>query len=281
VNEISARISQSLLRIQKLTTAYKEPESPREHWQIPSVALKGKSAMCRCRFLAAGLTALMLSIAAGPLADRASASSITVLNNSFESPITNNGGASPPTSWSGTGTFGTYQAVNTQYPAGSNGLSGGAIVPDGSQAAYLASNGASLYQLTSTALAANTTYTLNFWLGQRNDFTAFTTITAELFTGASPTSGTVIANQNYNDPSSGHWLQETLTFTTGATVSGNIGIAFVNNSANQSNIDFVTLTTPDPPPAVGTPEPASLTLIGFGLVAIGGYHWRRRRQCVA
>src|SRR5215510_11306017 len=75
-------------------------------------------------------------------------SAITIANNSFELPDANNNGTGSITSWVGSGAFGTYAPVNTQYPAGANGLSGALIVPDGDQAAYL--SGSSIIKQTLT-----------------------------------------------------------------------------------------------------------------------------------
>src|SRR6202035_3297751 len=86
------------------------------------------------------------------------ATPITVNNFSFETPSSNNGGtACPITGWTcsvNTAFMGVYAPVNQQYPAGANGLAGGLIVPDGSQAAYFSASGENMTQSTAALVAA-------------------------------------------------------------------------------------------------------------------------------
>jgi hypothetical protein len=225
-------------------------------------------------FLGAAIL-MAMPLLAGP----AAATAIAVNNYSFETPGVGGVGGFTPcpiTGWTCTpaGAGGIYNPVNTQYPAGANGLSGGLIVPDGSQAAYLNSGAGSLFQNTAATVALGT-YTLNVFVGYRNDVTG--TISGSI---ALTANNVVFATLALTAPAQGHWLDESLIFTTTAANSAlfgqTLGIALVTTSNVQLNLDDVRLDFASATAPAPVPEPATLALFGFGMIALFAALRRRR-----
>lgn len=202
---------------------------------------------------------------------------ILISNFSFES-----GPASGcPTAWlCADFTGGSYTPTTTQYPIGSNGLTGGKIVPDGTQAAFMQAGGSNSQRITETTTAtfvAGQTYTLTAWAGWRADFatagggSAWGNSTLQLLAGPNSLTATVVATQLVSpDPTPGHWVQETLTYTATATDAGKfIGVGLLgatNGNRVQINWDDVTLTVP---------EPSTLLLLAMGF---GSFALTRRKR---
>jgi PEP-CTERM motif len=131
------------------------------------------------------------------------------------------------------------------------------------------SSGGSISQtLTGTSLVANHTYTLSVDVGHRLDYGA-TSYSIALYAGNTLLG---IHSGSNGDIPTGTFANETLTFTTGAkVVSGDLHIVLTSDGA-QTSFDDVQLEFH---PGGQTPEPASLLLLGSGLLAVGGLLRRR------
>ena len=182
------------------------------------------------------------------------AATVFIINHSFEDDdiADNTNSNSAPSGWSVTGAGASY--LDRNGTGGFNDLIDPTPDPDDSeQMAW--SNGNDFYQLTGTAIAANTTYTLTVDVGDRTD-TTFQVSELRLGVGASFGSNlltpTVISNTTpVNDTgSSDGWQTWTTTFTTGASpTAGNLRIEILNSGV-QSLYDNVRLeSSPIPEPS--------------------------------
>jgi hypothetical protein len=127
---------------------------------------------------------------------------------------------------------------------------------DGHIVAY--SNGGTISQtLTGTLLIPNTTYTLSVDIGHRLDDGFVTTYTIALYAG-----GTFLKDLSGSNGviPIGTFADETLTFTTDATVApGDLRIV-LSSAGQQTDFDNVRLTATSL-----IPEPSSLSLLAAGL----------------
>jgi hypothetical protein len=220
-----------------------------------------------------------IGLTSGP----ASATSIALTNFSFEAPVTNvNGTACPIPGWTCTANniaMGVALIIPSEYIANANGLSGGLIVPDGTQAAFNNIENTTFSQSTAAAIADNTTYTLNVFVGHRVDL-SFPSLPPSGTIGLTH-NGTAIptATATIIDPGVGQWLNETVTYTTtsgaGDPFQGQaLGIALTRGGGGgQINFDNVRL---DQAGATLVPEPSTGLLVSplvlFGLIVVW---WRR------
>jgi hypothetical protein len=243
-------------------------------------------------FRASALT-LLASAATALLASEASA--ITVNNYSFESPTLSGPGAytidTCPTSWNcsanGGQAFGggIYVPTSTQFMSGSDGLTGGKIVPDGGQVAWTAGTTPQVLEQDVGTIAANTNYTLNVWAGARADETDAWSV------GFQPTieltaNGVVVASLVTTDPGSGKWADFSLNWSAiAADVGETLGIVLVVPSRSPGDTETVQVAWDDVTlNAVlsAVPLPGALWLFGGGvsMIALAG-RGRKRKEHAA
>jgi hypothetical protein len=201
----------------------------------------------------------------------AHATPVTVNNFSFEggtfSSNTGSGGAGQaPDFWTvQAGTeWCTVQPGTTGYPAAADGLN------------YLAINNGSgpttgLYEDVG-ALLADTTYTLTVAIGHYNGWDNAPGIIS-LINGTDNT-GVLLSSNSGQPASQNTWGDVTTSFTTGASVSGDLSIyvSVAPNTGYQGDFDNVRLN------ASPVPEPATFALLGGGLL-LSLIALRRKQAC--
>jgi hypothetical protein len=157
------------------------------------------------------------------------------------------------------GVAGSWQPTAVSFPL---------PLPDGITVAY--SNGGIISQTLTSSLIPDTTYVLSVDVGHRldgpNGFA--TNYTIALYAGSTLLASLPPGTSNGIIPM-GTFADETLTFTTGATVaSGDLSIV-LSSAGPQADFDNVRLT------ASTVPEPGSLSLLAGGLGLL--LYARRRR----
>jgi len=213
------------------------------------------------------MTVVFTATVLGWLTIPASAVPITVLNQSFENPVTTGFNGIAPDNWVLDGTGGVFRPLS-DLSSGAGFIAG----VDGDQTAF--SSGGDLSQTLSTALQIGT-YTLTVALGDRADL-SLPSQTINLFANltliASITTAANIVSDGWAD------LSASVTIFSGNTLIGSLlAIQLVNNGGQQVNWDNVRLDGPST--AVGAvPLPAALPLFGTGLAIMGFIGWRRKRK---
>jgi hypothetical protein len=216
---------------------------------------------------------LGLVIVAGGIS-AAHAASVTVVNYSFEDPKLNNPGDynSTITGWDRNT---SAVAASVEYYNGGHFTANNPLVApaDGFQGVSINTNdGGSgirgmIYQNVGLLLP-QTTYTLTVAMGARLDFGgasgSFAMYNGNDLTGALLVSSAVFA------PAAGTFQEYSVTFTTGATVSGNLVVALIHNDAGQVSFDNVRLDATSV-----IPEASSSALIASGLCLLAV---RRKRR---
>jgi hypothetical protein len=190
---------------------------------------------------------------------QALASNIPISDPSFETPGVSAGSF---TFITGTGWTATGGAPVIDYPLTNQFVS----VPDGNQVAILDdfNTTGTLSQTLTTDLAANTSYTLTFFVG--NDLLLpYTGYTAEL-----TANGVTLASDNSAvSPTAGNFLQDTIQFTSSsnpAELGQPLGITFSDVGFNSVAFDDVQLTATSA--GNSTPEPGTWITFAAGLVLL-------------
>lgn len=206
---------------------------------------------------------------------------IPINNFSFESPASTNAGtlcsttAIPGWTCSDPTNEGVYVPTSTNFPVGSNGLTGGLIVPDGNQAAFMNKNsGAAVSltsQLTASTVSSDKTYNLSAWVGTPVGSNSGTSTLQLLATNTTTSITTVIASQSFANPTAGHWALETLSFHVAAgnpTVGQRISVGLLGNTQGNSAINWDDV--------ILVPEPPILLLLAMGFGALAAFTRRKK-----
>jgi hypothetical protein len=181
---------------------------------------------------AAGEDLATLGIGISSLTPYAPAYSIAIRNSSFESPSVNDGlfNIANITDWSviNTGNPGVFNPSSNSFD----------FVPDGVQTLY--SNGATVFQTLTTALAPKTLYTLGVSVGRRRDFTNFPGFTVEFRAG-----GTILVSANQTHvrlPEASKFERLTVYYVSPNSVqAGQLLEIRLKSVGAQTNFDLVTL----------------------------------------
>jgi hypothetical protein len=197
-----------------------------------------------------------------------SATTISIVNASFEDPVLSPGGftTSAPTGWSATGTVGAWYPVAFFT----------AIPPDQHQIVYLTvDNGpASLSQTLTDSLLPNTTYTLSFYAGLQSDH-GLSDYTVSLLAG-----NTVLASDINGALTAGNFAYRSIVYQSGASpAAGLLGIT-VDVPVSQVVFDSFSLVAVNGPANGSAPEPGTigLTAAGAALLAYLRVKTIRRRK---
>jgi hypothetical protein len=215
------------------------------------------------------MRSLMLLTAVLTICASAVASSITINNPSFETPVQCAGCFTydSSTGWVSVGSVSTWRPVlgDGQYTS----------LPDGSQVAAIGEPGPGeiSQDLTATVLA-NTTYTLTFWVGQRSD-TPLSAYDVALLGG-----GSTLGSNSDGDPSPGTFIEQTIVYNSGpspAELGQTLEITVSGTGEGQADFDLFSLDASPTGITSSTPEPSNFWLVlgSLGLVA-----WFRRAPFV-
>jgi hypothetical protein len=206
-------------------------------------------------------TALFTFIAAG-FAGAAAAVPLAVNNPSFESPGASPGNFPPPTGWAGGGF--TERFADIGNPTG------------GDQANYAGIDNGTVSQDLGVPFLPNSTYTVNFLVGNRNGFQeGLTQYGLQSSTAPGADLGTIVSVNPEATLANGTFVEgPAYTFTTGAVApSGNVVVFFRGALEpgfpdNRGIVDLARVSVD------AVPEPASVGMFGlFGVAALA----RRRR----
>ncbi len=189
------------------------------------------------------------------------ATPIAVNNAGFEANVLNNGSSIQSISgWSFSGVAGSFNPTSAHYP--------GDVIPEGNNVAF--SNAPTISQILSTALTANTTYTLLVDIGRRLDNPAIN-YSVQLLAG-----GTLLAEENSLSFNAGQFKTSNVTHVTSANptqLGQQLEIRLVKFAGGQVNFDNVRLDAS----TTTVPEPGSFFLLALGFFMAGSLRSSRTK----
>jgi hypothetical protein len=222
-----------------------------------------------------------LSLALGAWAIPAGATTVTIVNAGFESPSLGPSGVQQvtPTGWTPLqGNSGTWDLTGW----GAYWNSG---APEGTQVVYLPdaprinNQQATIGQILAASLLSDTTYTLSGWVGNPKGYG--TTPPATVYTAALYANGSLLQSISGTPAVEGTFELFSLTFDS-STQPGLVGQQLeIRLSSNQAQTAFDSISLNADADATGrtaaaVPEPATLSLLGLGLLAVSARRLRAR-----
>lgn len=191
---------------------------------------------------------------------------IAINNPGFETGVLDNAGAKGPygftiPDWTG-GTGPTPPVAGVYRPIATI-----SIPPEGENVAF--TNGPTIAQVLADVLSPYNTYALTVQVGERTDRPS-TGYLVELLAG-----GVVLASDSGVTAGPGSWLTSTVNYTSGASSGGALEIRLSTLGGyapgTQVLFDEASLTQ-------AVPEPATFSLIGFGLIGLVAVSRRPRKR---
>ncbi|MFH1269135.1 MAG: PEP-CTERM sorting domain-containing protein [Planctomycetota bacterium] len=237
---------------------------------------KGKLLMSYKHSMNVGLALLVIGLL---LAGSASASPITVLNPSFQSPVRTDGKDGGATNWTKVaGTVGVWNPEGTYFTgaAGDAGIPSGA---DGTQILYLLGAGAHSYQVLADTLLPGT-YTLTVAAGRSLPGTLSTDTDSFIFSLSTDVLGGLFGGSplmTYSGASTslteGAFVDRSLSFLVESD-NIHIGELLRIDLASAAGWGFFDNVRLDHAPV---PEPGTLVLLATGFIGLPACSWRKRK----
>ena len=189
---------------------------------------------------------------------------LTVLNPSFESPALDVGVYTVGTAagWTVTSDAGVWNPDPLFWFS--------SPVPGGDQVAW--SNGGTFSQTLSATLQSDTSYTLTVAVGAQL-YAPFAGYQVALYAGS-----TLLGSESSLSPAPGTFLTSTLIFTSASSdPSAGQPLRIELSSSSGFQTDFDTVSLDAAAASAPVPEPATLSLLGMGLLCVGRSRLKRGR----
>jgi PEP-CTERM motif len=204
------------------------------------------------------------------------ANPITISNPGFESPALSPNGIDPgvATGWNVSTFAGVWYPGATYFSS----------VPEGNQVVFLGfgGNSADVNQTLVATLAANTTYTLTYDVGQRFD-ESLSAYSVDLEANSD-----VLVSGSGGSPAPGGFVQQVLTFDSGSNpvdlgsplVIDLSATGFIPGGGSQGQAVFDLFTLDASPTNPSVPEPSSIVLLSAGIAGLALFrrHLRTPRK---
>ncbi|HET7108892.1 MAG TPA: PEP-CTERM sorting domain-containing protein [Candidatus Acidoferrum sp.] len=141
-------------------------------------------------------------------------------------------------------------------------------IPDGSLVGFVNASNSLTQTLTGNSVLANSTYTMNVYVGDRTDNLNGTyTLSLDTILGG-VTSTLCTFSGNASSIPHGTFQLEGCTYTSGASglPDGDLFLKFTATNGGQLDVDNVSLTVQSP---TGVPEPSTILMVSIGMLLLG------------